>query len=143
MIFWIILILFILCGIYTLLTGVFAYDELGCTHLSYSSDVTLALGVVILICLMIMGMARLDESKDRLVHQQQYQTLLYKANHYENLQNKFDFEKESIVDQINNYNVKFATYEARSNNKWIGIFYGRDLYENCGYIDLETLNIKD
>ena len=66
---------------------------------------------------------------------------MYKAEQYNKLQNKFDFSKESIINDIYKYNTDLAIYQANVNNIWIGIFYGKDLYRDCDYIDLDTLNI--
>lgn len=142
MVFWIILGIFIVCGLYTLITGPFRYDKFNFKYLAPSSVTTFVFGIIILILLSIISLNRLDESRNRSIHLQEYNSLIYEAKHYGSLQNKCDINKVYILMNIHDYNEKLATYEKRINNPWISIFYGRDLYRQCDYIDLENINME-
>lgn len=137
MIFWIILGIFILCAFYTWITG--PCDDFG--DFRYRFYISFVLGVILLCSLIPIAGARICASKTRAKNLQKYQMLMYKAEQYNKLQNKFDFSKESIINDIYKYNTDLAIYQANVNNIWIGIFYGKDLYRDCDYIDLDTLNI--
>lgn len=144
MVFWICVVALIISFCVSLMKddGVILIDEYDDIYVTNCGTITLCIGALVLVMMGFIFMSRIDERKNMEVNQQIYKTLSYKVKEYPSLQNKFDLHKSEIIDQVYEYNVNKAIYEARSENFWIGIFYGRNLYNNCEYIRLDDINLN-
>ena len=99
-------------------------------------------GISFMICIAILISSRLTEDADRLVNQQEYNRLLYKAENITLLSDQFSFNKQTVLNEITEWNCNYAKYQAYSKNDWIGIFYAKSKYDNTNYIDIDSIHIK-
>ena len=159
MIFWIFLILTVVCiGVIVATNKIsdkYDYHEreknTKLVYFTYRNDepiywvsgATAVISGIVIICMLI-GIIASNISADglRASNEQRYNALVYKSQ-TEAIRDEFGIVNKEYIDEVQAWNEDLTKYQSYSHNFWIGIFYPKRAYDGFEIIDLQSIRMKD
>lgn len=124
-----------------IITTLFFYNENNFWYdlHQYARTSVLVTGVIFAACLCVYASAHFTEDKDRMRNQETYKNLLWKAEHIDEIEDEFSFNRALIIEDIENWNRNLAEYRGQIENKWVSVFYAKTKYDGTDYIDYNLM----
>lgn len=107
------------------------------------SGATAVISGIVIACMLI-GIIVSNISADglRASNEQRYNALVYKAQ-TEAIRDEFGIVNKSYIDEVQAWNEYLAKYQSYSHSFWIGIFYPKRAYDGFEFIDLQGIKMRD
>ena len=125
MLFWIFLIVAILCAI------IWVHDDYKCSLLGSISCIGLLISSAFVLVLGLMFLLAVDEEGCMSKEMQKYESLMYRYEHETDL-----IKRAETISEIAEWNEDLKWNRKHQNNFWIG-FVVPDIYDDLDYIELK------
>lgn len=107
------------------------------------SGVTAVISGIVIICMLIeIISSNILADGLRASNEQRYNALIYKAQ-TETIRDELGIANKSYIDEVQAWNEDLAKYQSYSHSFWIGIFYPKRAYDGFEFIELQGIKMKD
>ncbi len=99
-------------------------------------------GIVIVCMLISIIITQTQADGLRASNEQRYNALVYKSQ-TEAIRDEFGIVNKPYIDEVQAWNEDLAKYQSYSHNFWIGIFYPKRAFDGFEFIDLQGIKMRD
>lgn len=159
MIFWIFVILTVLCIAVIVATNKISdkYDRYErekntkIVDFAYRNDepiywisgITAVISGIVIVCMLIeIIVSNISADGLRVSNEQRYNALIYKAQ-TEAIRDELGIVNKSYIDEAQAWNEYLAKYQSYSRSFWVGIFYPKRAFDGFEFIDLQGIKMRD
>lgn len=109
----------------------------------WTSGITAVVSGIVIFCMLIEIIVSQTQADGlRASNEQRYNALVYKSQ-TEAIRDEFGIVNKEYIDEVQAWNEELAENRSYAHNFWIGIFYPKRAYDGFEIIDLQSIRMKD